>query len=162
MSAKFRVANKTKEKRSCKRLQTQPTGDSMTRQAHAAECDINNIMKRYQKDGVITHFAKYEGQYGDVTGLEFTNAMQTIATANSMFEDLPSTARAKFDNDPAKFLKYVEDPANLEEMRSTGLAKGRPENPASSEALNPDRPGTVNQPDLQAGDPPPAQPAETS
>ena len=41
---------------------------SMTKQSFADECDINNIMKRYIKDGVVNHLNTYQGNYGDFTG----------------------------------------------------------------------------------------------
>ena len=48
--------------------------------------------------------------------------MQIVATANSMFQDLPSSIRNQFQNDPGQFLDFVQDPENLEEMREMGLA----------------------------------------
>lgn len=133
-------------KRSCIRVQTADHGESMTRQSHAAECDINNIMRRYQKDGVVTHFNKFGEQYGDVTGLDFTTAMQTIAKGQQMFDELPSSARSRFANDPAQFLEFVNDPNNHPEMVELGLAKGLHENPAPSVMQSPASPSTVNNP----------------
>lgn len=138
-----------KEVRSCKRRQTPDNGKSMTRQSHAAECDINNIMKRFQKDGVVTHFNKHGEQYGDITGQDFTSAMQTIAKGRSMFEELPSSARERFNHDPAVFLEFVNNPKNHPEMVELGLAKGLLENPAPSQLASPVTPATVNDPNAQ-------------
>ena len=129
-----------------KAFKTPDHGQTLTRQSHKAECDINNIMKRYQKDGVITHFNKFGKNYGDATGNDFTEAMQIIAKGKSMFEELPSSARSRFDNDPAKFLDFVNDPENLDEMRELGLARGVPENPAPSQLNSPSTAATVNDP----------------
>lgn len=82
--------------------------DSMTVQSFKDSCDINNIMKKYQRTGVIDHINVYEPQYGEVDGTTFTEAMQTVANATTMFMDLPGRVREAFDHDPAKFLDYVD------------------------------------------------------
>jgi len=90
------------------------------------ECNINNIMAKYQRTGTISHINKYEGQYGDFPAVDYRTALETVKQAEAMFNDLPAKARAKFGNDPATFLEYVQDPKNLEEMRETGLAPAKP------------------------------------
>ncbi len=92
-------------------------------------------MKRYVKTGVIDHLSKHQAQYADIEPITYHEAMNTIATANSMFEELPSSIRAKFENDPSKFLAFVQDPKNLEECRELGLA-----NPSSVSDTQPDTP----------------------
>lgn len=94
-----------------------------TKQSFKAECDINNIMARYQRTGVIDFAQKHEAQYADCTGLEFESGMQTIARARAMFEDLPSKLRQRFENEPAKFLEFVQNPKNREEAKELGLLK---------------------------------------
>ena len=37
------------------------------------------------------------------------------------FDDLPAKVRREFDNDPFKFLEFVEDPENVERMAELGL-----------------------------------------
>jgi len=91
------------------RVQIRFTQPSLTKQSFQKECDINNIMARYQKTGVIEHFSRHAQQYSDTDGQTFTEAMQTVANAQSMFEELPSKARAYFEHDPAKFLDFVYD-----------------------------------------------------
>lgn len=97
------------------------TGKSMTKQAHKDECDINRIMAKYQKTGVITHVAKYAMEYGDATDIDYQTALNTVIEAQRMFADLPSSVRRKFDEDPAEFLAFVQNPENVEEMRELGL-----------------------------------------
>jgi len=99
------------------------TDPTRAQQQFREECNINSIMKRYQKTGVIDHINKYEGQYGEISPMSFHEAQNTIATANSMFEELPSSARKQFKNDPAIFLEYVQDPANADSLRDMGLAE---------------------------------------
>ena len=94
-----------------------------TKQSFKDECNINKIMARFQKTGAIDHYMTYSPQYGDTTACGLHEAMNIVANAETMFEELPSSLRKKFHNDPAEFLEFVQDEKNLEEMRELGLAK---------------------------------------
>ncbi len=93
----------------------------MTEQSHKKECDINQIMKKFQKTGVLDHVKKHGGEYADIPSQDYREAMEIITTADSMFEELPSEARAKFDNDPVKFLEYVQNEENKTALHEMGL-----------------------------------------
>jgi phage internal scaffolding protein len=99
------------------------TGDGLTEQNHKDETDINNIVRKYNKTGLIDHLNQFEKQYGDMTGFDYQDAMNTVAAANTMFEGLPSAIRNQFDNDPAKFINFVDDEANADKLVEMGLAK---------------------------------------
>lgn len=43
-------------------------------------------------------------------------------TPKKSFMTLPASVRERFANDPGEFLKFAEDPANLDEMVDMGLA----------------------------------------
>lgn len=94
-----------------------------TKQSFKAECDINTIIKRFMKTGVLDFVAKNEPRYGDCTGIEYTKAMQTVAAAKSLFNDLPAALRARFENEPALFLDFIQDEKNRDEARELGLLK---------------------------------------
>lgn len=104
-----------------KETRTKPKGKSRTRQSHAAECDINNIIKKFQKTGALDHVAKHGPIYGDVTAITYHEAQNLVIEADEMFHDLPSSVRAKFENDPRQFMDFVQDDENLEEMSELGL-----------------------------------------
>jgi len=97
-------------------------GVSLTKQSFSAECDINNIMRKYQKTGAIDHVNKHEASYGFATSMDFQEALDTITRGQTMFDELPSSIRTKFENDPKKFLDFVQDEKNLTEMQELGLA----------------------------------------
>jgi phage internal scaffolding protein len=99
------------------------TGDGLTEQNHKDETDINKIVRKYNKTGLIDHLNQFEKQYGDMTGYDYQDAMNTVAAANTMFEGLPSAIRNKFDNDPAKFINFVDNEANEDQLVEMGLAK---------------------------------------
>lgn len=95
------------------------------RQSFKDECDINVILSRYQATGVIDPALLRQGRYLDVTGADFRAAMSLVADGKSAFHSLPSSVRERFDNDPARFLEFAEDPANGAELVKMGLATVR-------------------------------------
>lgn len=106
-------------------------GPSMTREEFASECDINQIMARYEKTGVINHYSSREPQYmdlGDVPDLQ--TALNVLQEGTDAFMRLPASIRKRFGNDPHEFIAFSEDPANLGELRNWGLAKPAPVEPA--------------------------------
>lgn len=112
------------------RVRTFFEGESLTNQADKKACDINNILKKAERTGVIEHLNAHAGQYGDFTTAEdYKASLDQILNAQDMFMSLPSNIRKKFDNDPAEFLAFVDDPANQEEMVSLGLAEPLPTSP---------------------------------
>lgn len=99
------------------------TGDpGYTEQAHKDEVDIHNIMRKYEKTGVIKHNAAFEGQYMDMTGaLDYTDAQNLIAEGKSMFETVPSGIRQDFDNDSSKFVDFMQDENNRSQIEAYGF-----------------------------------------
>lgn len=103
-------------------------GPSKTKQSMKAECDINNIMAKYQKSGLVTHVNERQGTYDDfISAPDYHTAMNQICAANESFESLPSGIRNRFHNDPALFLEFVQDPAHQDELVRMGLADPKPE-----------------------------------
>lgn len=101
-----------------------PPGFGRTKQSFKDDSDINNIVARFKKTGVMDFAARNEPRYGDaVSGTDFQTAMNVIAQAKSMFAELPAGLRGKFENDPAKFLDFVHDEENEAQMRELGLLK---------------------------------------
>lgn len=94
-----------------------------TKQSFKDECDINTILKRFMRTGVIDFANKNQARYGDSTGVEYQAAMCTVAAAKSLFNELPAHLRNRFENEPAKFLDFVQDDRNEAEARELGLLK---------------------------------------
>lgn len=103
------------------RLRTAVVGKSLTKQSFNKECEINNIVAKHQVTGAVSHVNQYGGEYGFATSLDFAESMRIVVQAQDMFDDLPSSIRNKFANDPALFLDFVQDDENVEEMREMGL-----------------------------------------
>lgn len=146
--------------------------DGRTKQAFKDQCDINKILKKAQQTGSITHLQKYpEMVYGEFDGeFDLLTAQNLLARGGEIFADLPSETRREFNNNPAEYLAFVNNPENrgrlkelLPELAKPGnffpnpVARGRqgagaanpePELPASQPASEPASP--------PAGDPPPS------
>lgn len=96
-------------------------GPGRTQQEFARECDINTIMKRYERDGLLEHVMANEGQYADLGDMqEFHDAMNTVRAAQESFETLPASMREEFNNDPAEFLEFTSS-ATEGQLREKGL-----------------------------------------
>lgn len=95
----------------------------VTEQAHKELCDVNNIIKKYDTQGVITHVSKMEAKFGDMTGMDFKSMMDQITDAQNMFNDLPSEIRNRFDNSPVKLLDFMDNPENRKEAIELGMIK---------------------------------------
>lgn len=96
----------------------QPTEytDGRTKQSFKDETDVNQIIAKHTRMGTLSHLEQWGGQYGDWSDFDFQEAQNQIARANSMFEQLPSAVRHQFANSPEKFLEYVNDPDNQDDL----------------------------------------------
>ena len=90
--------------------------EDMTKQAFKDDADINKILARFKKTGVVTHLSKYQAHYGDLTGDSLQEAIQRVELAHEIFNDLPSEIRSEFNQDPAAYLDFVNDPANADRL----------------------------------------------
>lgn len=95
--------------------------EDRTKQEHKKECDINHIMAKFQKTGLLNHVSKYAPRYGDMPSAEeLEHAKFQIAEANSMFQELPSSIRKRFSG-PEEYLNFVTDKKNRKELQEMGL-----------------------------------------
>lgn len=128
---------------------------SLTKQSEAEACDINNIMKRYEQTGLLPDSNGRQPTFADFSTMEtYQEAMNIVSQANSSFHSLPAEIRARFQNDPAQFLGFVEkglvDENAAKELIEMGLAVPAPEKP------QPEKPQKDAKP--QKAQTPPAQP----
>lgn len=99
---------------------------SLTQAQFADECDINKIMDRYLKTGVLSDplGRSTPGTYGDFT--EYGNYMENmnkVIEARNRFEMLPAAIRKRFGNDPQQMIEFVMDASNKEEAMKLGLLR---------------------------------------
>ncbi len=103
------------------RRQVDVSEGGLTRQSMQDECDINVIMAQYKKSGLLSHVKEHGGDYGEFLAMDFHSAMNAVLEAEEMFATVPSEIRAQFENDPGRFLSFVSEAENEEEMRTLGL-----------------------------------------
>lgn len=95
---------------------------SLTIQSQAADADINVIMKRFGVTGAVPVVA-LPPEFGDFSvDIDFRKAMDIMNTADRSFMSLTADIRARFLNDPLRFVEFVADPKNIDEVRKLGLA----------------------------------------
>lgn len=112
--------------------------ESLAVQSERDECDINIIVRRFGLTGVLPSGVR-QPTYGDFVGVsDYQSALAVIESADESFYAMPADVRARFGNDPAQFVDFCSDPANLSEMRKLGLAV-----PETPEPLPPGTGGTV-------------------
>lgn len=110
-----------------KKVRTINNEPSLTQQHHKQECDVNYIVKKYQKTGQITHIARDQGVYADLTkSKDFSDAMNTVVKAKEAFMTLPSDVRKRFGHNPQELISFLQDEKNLDEAIKLGLVKSKP------------------------------------
>lgn len=95
----------------------------VTEQAHKDRCNVQSIINRYAKTGLLEHVSTFEGDYGDMKGSDFKEMMDRVVSVNQKFQEFPSDIRKRFDHDPAKFLDFFDDPRNKDEALKMGLIR---------------------------------------
>lgn len=102
-------------------------GPSKTQQQFAEEVDINTIVKRFGI-GAPLPLTEQMPVSGDFTGVsDFTSAMRLVRQAEEAFYELPAEVRARFGNDPARVIEFLDDGRNREEAVKLGLVQPPPE-----------------------------------
>ena len=100
--------------------------ESLTQQSFAHETDINTIVDRFMKSGVLPTPSSMP-QYADYDGVfDFQSAMNVVRQADENFMRLDARVRSRFGNSPQKFLEFFADPANADEAVRLGLAIPQP------------------------------------
>ncbi len=95
---------------------------SLTQQQFKEESDINTIVDRFLKSGVLPTAASMP-QYVDYEGVfDFQSAMNVVKAADDNFMRLDAKVRARFNNSPQAFLEFFANPDNAEEAVRLGLA----------------------------------------
>lgn len=107
-----------------------------TRQSEKKDCDINVIMARFEKTGVLPVDSR-PMFFADVSEVgDYRTALDRVRQADEFFMSLPAAVRSRFANDAAEFLDFVSDPSNADELVKMGLieAESAPAEERVSEA----------------------------
>ena len=111
---------------------------SLTQQQFKDECDINKIMDRYLRTGVLSDPLQNRGtpKYGDYADIgDYMDHMNKVVEANEMFEALPASIRKRFNNNPGELIDFVMDENNRTEAEFLGLIEKKEENKVSGTSI---------------------------
>lgn len=106
-----------------KRFRSRFTKADRTKQSFRDECDINVLLRRFAKTGVIPQrtVVPLEGDFTET--MDFRAMQDALNRARDSFLSLPVDVRERFGHSPEKFVRWSLDKDNLAEMRKLGLAK---------------------------------------
>jgi phage internal scaffolding protein len=96
---------------------------SLAQQHFKDECDINNILRQFNITGLLPE-QPLSPRYGDFTGIgDYHTALNRVIAAQDEFDALPATIRARFGNDPAQLIEFLENSDNRPEAEELGLVE---------------------------------------
>lgn len=107
---------------------------TMAQQQFKDEADINTILERFGRTGELVVPARMP-QYGDFDQVsDYHSALNAVISAQEQFDALPAKIRARFQNDPGKFVEFCLDDRNRDEAVALGLVEAipKPAEPAST------------------------------
>ena len=128
---------------------------SITQQNFKKEQDINTIMKRYIKTGILgdpLSIRNANPKFGNFDNVaDFHTQMNRLTELQTEFNELNSEVRNRFNNDPAELVEFLADPKNEDEARELGFLP--PLTDAEFKAKYPEKfKGLTADPELQAAD----------
>lgn len=112
------------------RVQKTFSKPSLTKQSFANDANINVIMARWERDGLVQSANQRAPQYGDFSNVDsYKAALDGVMAANGDFLQLSAEIRARFDNEPVQLLEFLDNPDNLDEARELGIVAALPPEP---------------------------------
>lgn len=109
--------------------------DSLTIQADAEDADINTIVKRFGLTGQLPSNVRMPVSADVADAVSYHEAMNVISEAKQGFMQFPADVRARFGNDPANMITFLENPDNREEAERLGLVVPKVQTPSPASAV---------------------------
>lgn len=106
---------------------------SMTQQHHIKNTNVNAIMRRFERTGVlpVRTAQPLQGPIPDVES--FHEAMNIVIQGRQAFDQLPSQIREEFGNSPEAFLHAFGDETQHDRLRELKLMAPKPVDPPPPE-----------------------------
>lgn len=112
-----------------KRVQTEMNPESDVQQHLANDADINTIMAKYRRTGVLP-IVHCQPRYGDFSsGLSFHELLMKADRCRDEFDALPADIKKRFRQDPAELIDFLDDEKNRDEAIKMGLIVPEVETP---------------------------------
>lgn len=103
---------------------------SLAQQSQEEEANINTIVKRFGVTGQLPQIPMPPTIDDFTEVFDFQSSMNLVLQAKRSFEQLPAEVRTMFQNDPHRFVNYVDaavEANDLDQLRRWGLAVPLPE-----------------------------------
>lgn len=98
------------------------SGPGRTQQHFKGEVDINNILAKYRKTGIIDHVKRAQARYGDFTMLgDYVGDLDKVQKATQAFEQLPAELRNQFKNSIPGFFEFIKEEKNFDQCVKWGI-----------------------------------------
>lgn len=129
--------------------QNNPADRSLTNQADLDASDINKIMAKFEKTGVLIDLSgnTRTPMYGDFTEIKNYHEMLIgVRNVERAFDLLPAKVKNRFENDPQQLINFLDDPKNNEEAIQLGLIEKPEDKPQSEPKKTPPPPSAEAKP----------------
>lgn len=90
-----------------KRVQIHFCDPSLTEQTHKNACDINTIVNKFIKTGIMPQNIGPDPQYGFAPNIDFKNALDIVKNTRREFDDLVDSEKALFDHNSDKYAEFL-------------------------------------------------------
>lgn len=118
------------------------SGDKiLTKQSFKKETDINTIMAKFVKQGIISPEAlnKRHQAFADVSEIgDFQECQQQIKDAETAFMTLNPEIRKRFGHEPAQLLDFMKNEENRAEAIELGIIEKPAETPPATPPAAPE------------------------
>lgn len=114
-------------------------GDKLTQQHMGDASDINHIMERHRRTGLLAGPGRPSGRkpnFGNISGESFHEMLVRLQTIQGEFSGLPAKIRRRFGNNPENLLHFLGDASNIEEAIELGLVDPDQLSPERKQQLN--------------------------
>jgi hypothetical protein len=83
--------------------------EPLTKQSFQDECDIHNIIKQYDKTGLVTHINETKPHYIDHTQVPSREDMLNHSThIQQQFDQLPINIKKRFHNNMEEYAQHLQ------------------------------------------------------
>lgn len=105
-------------------------GPVLTKQAFKDEVDINKIIARFEKTGMIEAINSKQPFYGDVSDIkDYKESLEIVKEAEALFMAMSPEIRERFDHDPQEMIEFLSDNKNKKEAIELGMVLKEPVKP---------------------------------
>lgn len=98
---------------------------TMTQQSFANEVDVNQIVARALKTGILgdpLSIQRRQEIFGDFSEIgSYQDALNRVINAQKAFDELPADIRSRFNNEPGLLMEFLSNPGNRDEAIKLGL-----------------------------------------